>query len=102
MSRFIWGGFRESGVNLLAAPRSESPPDTWRDETLASVRGEINYKLMEPRLGDYVRGKLEKLRSDIEAEMRKRLNTPESPEEFARRKLFHASQIDYKTGDGRR
>ena len=101
MSRYIWAGWNKGGVNLLTIPDSNSRPQQWRNELLASARGEINYVLMTPTLSAEACNALEQLRQQIEQEMRKRLNVKESPDEFKARCLFHASKINYRTGDRR-
>lgn len=99
MSRYIYVGFNTSGTTLLTVPDDYSKPERWSDELLASARGEINYRLTEPRIDAVAILRLEELRKAIEIEMRKRLNVPESPEEYKARCLFHASEINYRTGD---
>lgn len=101
MSRYIGGGWKNPGLNLGTIPDDYSRPSSWKNEILASARGEINYKLTDPRLSETMIEVLEKLRREIEIEMRKRLDVKESPAEFEARCLFHASEIDYRTGDRR-
>lgn len=97
VSIYAPGGFVRT--NLLTIPDDCSKPASWSNELLASARGELNYRLTDPRLHDRLVEHLEQLRREIEIEMRKRLNVKESPEEYAARCLFHESKINYRTGD---
>jgi hypothetical protein len=96
--RVLWVGVYGPDINLLTAPKNGMSPSGWLDTQLASVRGELNYHLMNPRLQASGIEKAEKLRSEIEIEMRKRLGNHKQAEvEFRRRCLFHESKPNYES-----
>lgn len=101
MSRYIWAGWGKDheSVLLMTDPDDSAKVAEWGNERLASVRGEINYKLTDPHLGPKILEILTALRTEIEHEMRRRLAVRESADEYAARCLFHASAINYQTGN---
>lgn len=80
---------------LMTGPKDSYLPRYWTDAELASVRGEINFKLIDALLDTRLELVLSKMRSEIETEMRARLRRAGEKLEFKRRCLFHASEINY-------
>lgn len=74
-------------VLLMTAPKDNWWPaglpqslwnKPWADQELASVRGELNYKLLETGLDERLIVKMVELRNEIEVEMRKRKRASEA------------------------